>query len=264
MKNRIDTTFARLKTSGRAAFMPFLTCGDPAPPITLKLLHTMDKAGADMIELGIPYSDPVADGAVIQASYTRALNAGTLVRNAMETVRAFRQKSDTPIVAMVSHSIVHRKTPAKMIKALSNAGFDGIIVPDLPVEEAGSLSIIAKQANLHPIFLIAPSTTPQRQAMIMSHCSGFLYYITVMGTTGARNKLAKDLKKRVLTLKKQTPIPVAAGFGVSNAQQAAQVASFSDGVIIGSALIKLIEKYGKKRDLLPQVRHFIHTIASSI
>ena len=239
-ENRIDAKFAQLRDRGEAAFMPFITAGDPDHDTTRRLILAFEAAGADLIELGIPFSDPVADGPTIQASFTRALAAGARVRQAFEMIRRLRAESQIPLLTMVSMSIVHRFGQERFADEAASAGADGMIVPDLPVEEAGEFVTMARERRLHVVFLIAPTTPPERARLVAERSGGFIYYVSVTGTTGARDKLPEDMTRNIAALRKVTDKPIALGFGVGNRGQAAAVARVADGVIVGSALVKRI------------------------
>ena len=220
--------------------MPFITAGDPDLDATRALILEMERRGADIIELGIPFSDPIADGPTIQSSFTRALAGGTTARAALGMVEQLRRESRIPIVAMVSYSVVGKIGVSKFARLTAEAGVDGMIVPDLPVEEAGELIREARALDLCTIFLAAPTTTPQRAKLIARHSTGFIYYISVAGTTGARASLPADMREKITALKSLTRKPVALGFGVSTPEQAAVVGKVADGVIVGSAIMKKI------------------------
>ena len=240
MKNRIDATFERLREAGRRAFMPFVAAGDPDMAVSAQIVRECARSGADLIELGIPYSDPVADGPAIQSAFTRALDAGATVQKAMDMVRELRADVDIPICSMLSYSIVHRVGTAKYMERAAEAGFDGAIIPDLPVEESDAIVDLARSNGLHAIFLVAPSTTEERVARIMEHGSGFVYCVSVAGVTGAREDLPPELVDRVQRLRSMTDQPIAVGFGISKPEHVRMVCSVADGAIVGSALVKAI------------------------
>lgn len=251
MSNRIETTFAALRERGETAFMPFITAGDPDLETTQALIETMARRGADVIELGIPFSDPIADGPTIQGSFTRALAGGVTVDAIFHMVKALRRTCEIPVVSMVSISIVRRKGIEAYCRHAAEAGIDGLIVPDLPVEEADEVTEAARAAGLCTIFLAAPTTPPDRARLIAERSTGFIYYISVAGTTGARDSLPEDVVDKVRALKELTDKPVALGFGVGTPEQAALVGKVADGVIVGSAIIKAIRACeGKPREAL--------------
>ena len=240
MKNRIDTTFESLRAAGRHAFMPFLAAGDPDLSTSAAILRECVRRGADIVELGVPYSDPVADGSDIQAAFTRALDAGTTLDGVFGMVSDLRRDVDVPIVSMLSFSIVYRVGPAEYMRRAAEAGVDGAIIPDLPVEAADEVLAAAADRALHVVFLVAPSTTEARLKRIIERASGFIYCVSVAGVTGALDVLPKELTDRVRRLKADTGIPVAVGFGVSTPEHVRIVTSVADGAIVGSALVKVI------------------------
>ncbi len=237
----ISRTFAELKAAGKMAFMPFITAGDPDLETTAALIRELASQGVDLIEIGFPYSDPIADGPVIQASYTRALQRQIHVNDIFECVKGVVETAEEKrpnLVAMVAYAIVLRVGAEKFVAQAKQAGFDGFIVPDLPADEADEMATIVKAAKLDLIQLIAPTTTAERTAKILELASGFLYCISVAGTTGARDELPPALYEQLEWLKSQTEIPLAVGFGVSKAEQVEPLRGLADGVIVGSAIVR--------------------------
>lgn len=223
------------------AFMPFVTAGDPDLVTTVRLISELATCGVDLIEVGFPYSDPIADGPVIQASYTRALGKGLHVAAIFNAIKSLKKSPNTvPLVAMVSYAIIFRAGPAVFVKQARDAGFAGLIVPDLPADEAGDLATIVRGEGLDLIQLIAPTTTADRTRRILDTASGFIYCISVAGTTGARAQLPAELKQQLQWLKTQTNLPLAVGFGVSRPEQVDELRGLADGVIVGSALVRHI------------------------
>ncbi|GMV82155.1 MAG: tryptophan synthase alpha chain [Planctomycetota bacterium] len=236
-QSRIASTFAALKS---AAFMPFFTIGDPDVETTAALVTEAARRGADLIELGVPFSDPIADGPTIQASYYRALDRGFKVAQVFELAKKLRANGVTiPLVCMVSHSLVFKRGTGSFFRSAREAGYDGMIVPDLPAGYEGDATVQAHAHGLEHIFLCAPTTTPERRAQICAKSGGFIYYISVAGITGARDALPPDLEANVKDLKSRTKTPVCVGFGIGKSAQAAAVSKLADGVIVGSALVKL-------------------------
>jgi tryptophan synthase alpha chain len=236
--NRIDAQFARLSDLGQAAFIPFLTAGDPSLRATLRVLQAAEKAGAALIELGFPFSDPVADGPTIQASYTRVLGRGQRAAEVFDLVRAARQACRLPIVAMVSYSIVFRMGFEAFVDRALSCGIDGATIPDLPIEEAEPLFAMAEERDFRLICFATPATTKERRRLIVNHARGFIYYISVRGITGARAELPADLVDHIGELKADTRVPIAVGFGISEPEHAEAVARVADGVIVGSAIVR--------------------------
>ncbi len=233
-------TFAALAKDGRKALAPFVTAGDPDLDTTLAVLEALDRAGAAVCELGVPYSDPIADGPVIQASYTRALAAGFTLEKFFEMVRKATGRVKMPILAMVSYSIIYRRGIDRFVDDAAAAGLAGLVVPDLPLEESDVLDVTCKGANLALVRLVTPTTPPERAAEIAKRSTGFLYCVSVAGVTGARTDLPEGLVERVKWLQTKTDVPVLVGFGVSTPEQVKLLSSVADGAIVGSALVRRV------------------------
>ena len=244
----IYAVFQRLRTQRRAAFIPFLTAGDPDLLFTAEALPALVQAGADLIEVGFPFSDPIADGPVIQASYSRALQRQLKLAQVFETLREVTRPVhwSTPILGMVSYSLVYRKGSKAFVGAAQQAGVHGLIVPDLPVEEAEELADVCQEHNCKLILLVTPTTTPQRAERIVRLCSGFVYVVSVVGITGSREKLPPSLRPLLARLRTLTDLPLCVGFGVSKPEHVQELGEIADGVIVGSALVRLLE--GASRD----------------
>lgn len=223
------------------AFMPFVTAGDPDLPTTARLVRELAARGADLIEVGFPYSDPIADGPVIQASYTRALAKHLHVRDIFAAIKTVTADVTAPLIGMVSFAIIFRLGPEKFVQKARDAGFAGLIVPDLPGDEAEELAAIARSHGLDLIELIAPTTPPERADRILRTASGFVYCIGVAGTTGVRESLASDLTAELQRLRGQTDLPLAVGFGISRPEQVTALRGVADGVIVGSAVVRHLE-----------------------
>ena len=235
---RIAQTFSDLRAANRMAFMPFLTAGDPDLEMTKAAIRELARRGVDLIEVGFPYSDPIADGPVIQASYTRALETGIRVADIFAQVSELKAEEMPPLVGMVAYSIVFRfGTEAFLTKAVE-AGFSGLIVPDLPGDEAEDFAKEVKSHGLDLIELIAPTTPENRAERILSVAGGFVYCISVAGTTGVRKELPPELKEQLHWLRTKTDLPLAVGFGISHPEQVDLLRGAADGVIVGSALVK--------------------------
>ena len=263
MPNRIDRTFRRARAENRAAFMPFITAGDPDMETTAAIIEEIERRGADLVELGIPYSDPIADGPTIQASYVRALDAGFKVSAAFDMVRRLRERCSLPILTMVSFSIVTRIKPDDYFKQAAEAGIDGVIIPDLSADEGKAVARMAEAVGLHPVFLVAPTTPPERMKQIIRLSRGFIYYISVTGITGARDQLPEDLIEHVTRLRRQTRKPVAVGFGISRPEQVHAIARIADGAIVGSAIVKKIHALSNlpRIELVSQIGDFVESLA---
>jgi tryptophan synthase alpha chain len=230
--------FMTLHTQGRAALAPFVTAGDPNMETTLAVLESLDRAGASLCELGVPYSDPIADGPVIQSSYTRALAAGFTLERLFELSRQATQRVKMPILAMASYSLIYRRGIDRFVADAKAAGLTGFVVPDLPIEESDQLDAACRQAGLALVRLVTPTTPPERAEAIARKSTGFLYCVSVAGVTGARTDLPAGLIERVQWLRTKTDVPILVGFGISSPEQARAVAAVADGVIVGSAVVR--------------------------
>jgi tryptophan synthase alpha chain len=262
--NRIEKTFQQLKQNNRKALITFITAGDPDLGSTVKYIHALEEGGADIIELGVPFSDPLADGPVIQKASLRSLKSGTTLKKIIQTVRRVRKNSSIPVILMSSYNPIFRYGEETFVKDSIKAGVDGIIVPDLPPEEATSLCKFSKNKGLDMIFLLAPTSTDERIKIVSRISGGFIYYVSLTGVTGTREKLSKNLKANISKIKRMSSKPVAIGFGISNPGQAAFSAGISDGAIIGSAIVKIIEK-GQENSKTPKnIKQFVHYIKKAV
>ena len=242
MATRIDRRFAELKTEGRAALVTFLTAGDPDPETSLALVQALPAAGADVIELGMPFTDPMADGPAIQMSSQRALKAGQTLKKTLELVRAFRGSDDaTPLVLMGYYNPIYVYGVDRFLRDAKSAGVDGLIIVDLPPEEDEELCLPALKAGLNFIRLATPTTDDKRLPAVLANTSGFVYYVSITGITGAATPDAGKVAAAVARIKRHTKLPVAVGFGVRTAEQAAGIASGADGVVVGSALVSVLK-----------------------
>jgi tryptophan synthase alpha chain len=263
--NRIDAAFRRTRAANAAALMPFITAGDPDLAATGGLIEEFARRGADLVELGIPYSDPVADGPTIQSSYVRALERGIKVQPILEMIQEVRGRCGVPILTMVSYSIVSRIGPEAWFRRAAAAGVDGVIIPELPADEGKEVARQAESYGLHPVFLVAPTTPPKRMKVIAALSRGFIYYVAVAGTTGVRKELPPDLAEHITGLKAITGKPVAVGFGISRPEQVAAVARVADGVIVGSALVRKIEELSSRprAELISGAGDFLAELAAA-
>ncbi|MBI5041252.1 MAG: tryptophan synthase subunit alpha [Gammaproteobacteria bacterium] len=245
--SRIASRFAALAKVGRKALIPYVTAGDPNPDVTVPLMHAMVAAGADLIELGVPFSDPMADGPVIQAACERALKHHVSLRKVLEMVKQFRsQDKDTPVILMGYLNPVEVMGYATFAQAAKDAGVDGLLTVDLPPEEAGGLLDELKKAGIDPIFLLSPNTSDERVRKIAAVASGFLYYVSFKGVTGANRLDVGAVATKLNAIRKLTDIPVGVGFGIRDAQSAADVSAFADAVVVGSALVKRIAELAEQ------------------
>jgi tryptophan synthase alpha chain len=242
MTTRIDRRFAQLKTEGRAALVTFLTAGDPDPETSLALLRAIPAAGADVVELGMPFTDPMADGPAIQISSQRALKAGQTLKKTLAMVRAFRQGDDaTPLVLMGYYNPIYIYGVDRFLRDAKSAGVDGLIVVDLPPEEDEELCLPALKAGMNFIRLATPTTDDKRLPAVLVNTSGFVYYVSITGITGAAMADPAKVTAAVARIKRHTKLPVAVGFGVRTAEQAAVIAAGADGVVVGSALVNALK-----------------------
>ena len=263
--NRIDKKFQELRDQGATAFMPYLCAGDPNPELTSKLLLTLEEAGADLIELGVPFSDPIADGPTVQRASERALTHHISLQEILEMVATVRTQTDIPIALMSYYNPIFRMGEDAFCKAAQDAGVDGVIIPDLPPEQAQSLLEIAPRYNLATIFLVAPTSPPERMQLIASVSTGFVYCVSVTGVTGARAMLSDEIAPMIAELRKHTDKPISVGFGVSTPDQATQIAQIADGVIVGSAIINVIEEHiNDEARLLTAVKQFASDLAAGV
>lgn len=253
--------FQRLRSQGRKAFIPFLTAGDPDLSVTAQLARTLADHGAHLLEIGFPYSDPIADGPVIQASYTRALEHGIHVEGIFAAVRTFALH-ETPLAAMVSYSLIHRRGAEAFLEQAATAGFSGAIVPDLPFEESETLSRLAAQRDFKLIHLVTPTTPPERARAIARRSTGFLYCVSVTGITGERDRLPPELLEQLAWLRKQTDLPLCVGFGISRPEHIHTLREVADGVIVGSAFVRHLDKAGSQS--LDAIRAAIGQLAQSL
>nr|WP_210324403.1 tryptophan synthase subunit alpha [Aestuariivirga litoralis] len=239
----MDDKFAALKKQGRAALVTFVTAGDPDAATSLKIVEGLPKAGADIIELGMPFTDPMADGPAIQEAGLRALRAGATMKTTLKLLKAFRAKDKTtPVVLMGYYNPIYVYGVEKFLKDAKAAGCDGLIVVDLPPEEDSELCIPAMEAGLNFIRLATPTTDDARAPAVFKHTSGFVYYVSVLGITGTKAPDLKSVAANVKRLKKHTSLPICVGFGVKTAEQARAIAQNADGVVVGSALVSAVEK----------------------
>jgi tryptophan synthase alpha chain len=249
--SRIAGRFTALAKAGRKALIPYVTAGDPNPDVTVPLMHALVAAGADLIELGVPFSDPMADGPVIQAACERALTHHVSLRKVLAMVKGFRtQDQDTPVILMGYLNPVEVMGYAAFAQAAKDAGVDGLLTVDLPPEEAGDLLDELKKVAIDPIFLLSPNTSDERVRKIAAVASGFLYYVSFKGVTGANRLDVGAVASKVKTIRALTNIPVGVGFGIRDAQSAADVSAVADAVVVGSALVnRIAELAGQPADI---------------
>ncbi|MFZ1907503.1 MAG: tryptophan synthase subunit alpha [Burkholderiales bacterium] len=262
--SRIDSRFASLRNQGRKALIPYITAGDPVPALTVPLMRVLVEAGADIIELGVPFSDPMADGPVIQRSAERALANGVGLADVMNMVRGFRdQDAHTPVVLMGYANPIEAMGGEKFLASAASAGVDGVIVVDYPPEEAAPFAALAKSGGIDPIFLLAPTSTPKRIQEVARIGAGYLYYVSLKGVTGAANLDLTDVANRIPLLRAATQLPIGVGFGIRDAQSARRVAEIADAVVIGSRIIQEIEAAGPEH-AVTRVRDLIRPIRAAL
>jgi len=263
--NRIDKKFADLKAAGRKAFIPFITAGDPSLEITISLVSKLESAGADIIELGVPFSDPVADGRSIQKSSLRALKSGTSLKDVMRAVAEIRTHTQIPIAFLTYYNIILKHGVRQFVQDAAESGVDGVVIADLPPEEASELISAAREHDFATIFLVAPTSTPERVKLVSEACTGFIYCVSLTGVTGARDQVSDMLSPTLKRIREHTDKPVAVGFGVSNPDQAREVASMADGVIVGSAIVNVIEAHADDTEkLLSSVEEFVTSLVEAV
>jgi tryptophan synthase alpha chain len=267
--SRIAQVFAQRGQQCHLAFMPFLAAGDPDVQTTGRLIQELAAAGADLIEVGFPYSDPIADGPVIQSSYTRALNKRLKLKDIFHSIAAVSPTVSCPLVAMVSYAIIFRTGVESFVTQARDAGFSGLIVPDLPGDEASEFAALVTRHQMDLIQLVAPTTPADRAARILKNATGFVYCIAVAGTTGARAELAPQLADMLKSLRSQTSLPLAVGFGISRPEQVDQLRGLADGVIVGSAIVRHLEALATNCDpiqtdaVMKQIADYASSIAKA-
>lgn len=260
--SRIKQVLSTLQQSNKKALIPYITGGDPRPDWTVDLMHTLVEAGADLIELGVPFSDPMADGPVIQLACERALAHHTSLKDIFSMVRTFREKDQsTPVVLMGYLNPLEKMGYQTFAQTAREAGVDGVLMVDLPPEEADTLVPLLKENELDAVFLIAPTTTEERIRHICEHSSGYVYYVSVKGVTGSASLDEKEVAEKVAAIKSRNEIPVGVGFGIRDAASAAKVARLADGVIVGSVIVNTI---AENQEDLPAIKSGISTLVSSM
>jgi len=263
--NRIEHTFRELGKKGRKAFIPYVTFGDPDIKTSKKIVRALSEAGADIIELGIPFSDPLADGPTIQRAIHRSLDAGCTVRGVFNAVKELREDVETPFVFMTYYNILVRYGIRRFVRDAVKNGADGLIVPDLPMEEADELMRETRGKDFSLVLLAAPTTPQERFKNIARVSGGFVYYVSLTGVTGARKVVSDRLVRELSRLKKLTVKPICVGFGISRPAHARKIARYSDGVIVGSAIIDVIEKnLSSKKNIAGKVKNFASSIARAV
>lgn len=262
--NRIVERFARLKSEGKKAFIVYIGAGDPNLEATQQLALAFDQAGVDVLELGVPFSDPLADGLVNQLAAQRGLESGTTPPRLLETVAAIRKQSQIPIVFYIYFNLIHKVGMEKFIAEAAKAGVDGLLVLDLPPEESDNYEALMRKAGLCHIYLVAPTTPEDRMELIVRRGTGFIYYVSREGVTGMQNKVASNLAEQVAKIRAHTTLPIAVGFGISNPEQAKLVAREADGAVVGSAVVNQIAEHGNSPELFAKVSAFVKALADAV
>jgi tryptophan synthase alpha chain len=262
----IDALFQELRRAGRKAFMPFVTAGDPDLPWTADLIRLLVGRGSSLCEVGIPYSDPIADGPVIQASYTRALDKNVKLAEILDMLRGLTPGLSAPVVTMVSYTIVYRHGLEAFAADVKSAGAAGLIVPDLPVEEAAPLADICRREDLSLIQLVTPTTPYDRALRIAERTTGFIYYVSVTGITGERDQLPEGLVESVGRLRRDTDLPICIGFGISRPEHVRMLSPVADGLIVGSAIVRRVaEAAGKPREqALGEIGDYVSSLLAAM
>jgi tryptophan synthase alpha chain len=262
----IDDLFSSLRAARRKALMPFITAGDPDLDFTQALVRELASRGADLCEIGFPYSDPIADGPVIQASYTRALDKKTKVADILGAMARVELPRPMPLVAMVSYAIIYRQGIEKFVATAQRAGLAGAIVPDLPAEESKGLAKLCRASEFSLIQLITPTTTKERALRIADSTTGFIYYVSVAGITGERAALPSELIDNVAWLRGQTELPICVGFGISTPDHVRQLAQVADGLIVGSAIVRRVAEAATRprADVLREIGDYVASLIAAL
>ena len=261
---RISELFSRYQEQGRKAFIAYLTGGDPSPEHTKSLVLALERGGVDLIELGVPFSDPIADGPVIQRASHRALRAGTTLPKILEQVREIRRESQVPLLLFSYLNPLLRYGFERLAKEAIEAGIDGVLLTDLCIEEAQDSVKRLRAGGLDTVFLAAPTSTDRRLRLVAEHSSGFVYLVSRTGVTGEQTSLSDAAHSLVQRMRNLTSLPLAVGFGISTPQQVAEVAETADGVVVGSALVRFIEKHAADPALPEKLQQFVHELSAPL
>lgn len=262
--NRIVERFAGLKSRGQKGFVVYIGAGDPNLEATRQFALSFDKIGVDVLELGVPFSDPLADGLVNQLAAQRGLESGTTPVKVLETVKAIRKESQIPIVLYIYFNLLHRHGFKKFIQDAAAAGVDGLLVLDLPPEESENYEAMMRDAGVCVIYLVAPTTPDDRIELIVKRGTGFIYYVSRIGVTGMQSQVSDTIASMTAKIRAHTQLPIAIGFGISNPEQAKTVAVSGEAIVVGSAIVDQIAKLGKDKDMVPKVTQFVKSLADAI
>ncbi len=262
--NRIDQRFAQLRAAQQKGFVVYIGAGDPTLEATRQLALAFDKAGVDVLELGVPFSDPLADGLVNQLAAQRGLESGTTPKKVLETVAAIRRESQVPLVLYIYFNLIHKQGLKHFIDDAARAGVDGLLVLDLPPEESENYEALMAAAGLCNIYLIAPTTPEERMELIAKRARGFIYYVSREGVTGMQSKVSDTIAAMTAKIRAHTKLPIAVGFGISNPEQAKLVAQHAEAIVVGSAIVQQIAEHGHSADLVPVVNEFVRSLARAV
>jgi tryptophan synthase alpha chain len=262
--NRIDERFARLRREAKKGFIVYIGAGDPNLKATQRLASGFDRIGVDVLELGVPFSDPLADGLVNQLAAQRGLESGTTPPKVLETVAAIRHDSSIPVVLYIYYNLVHHYGLDRFVVDCARAGVDGLLVLDLPPEESENYEKLMAGAGLRVIYLVAPTTPDERIALIVKRGTGFIYYVSREGVTGMQEKVSDNISQMTGKIRKHTSLPVAVGFGISNPEQARLVAANADAVVVGSAVVNQIAKHGNDPKLVDHILNFVQPMIEAV
>ena len=262
--NRIADRFARLRAQGRKGFVVYIGGGDPDLETTRQLAIAFDRAGVDVLEIGVPFSDPLADGLVNQLAAQRGLESGTTPPKLLDTIRAIRREAQIPLVLYVYFNLLHRCGVAQFIRNAAATGVDGLLVLDLPPEESDNYETLMRDAGLAVIYLVAPTTPEDRIALIVQRATGFIYYVSREGVTGMQAKVSDTIGAMTAKIRAHTALPIAVGFGISTPEQAAEVAQNAEAVVVGSAIVNQIARLGRAPDMVAQVTAFTKSLMAGV
>ncbi|MCK4261674.1 tryptophan synthase subunit alpha [bacterium] len=262
--SRIAEKFEQLRKKEEKAFIAFITAGDPDLITTKSLVLELEQRGVDIIELGVPFSDPLADGPTIQAASERALKNKVRLKDVLGLVKDLRRETEIPLALLTYYNPVYKYGLERFVKEAVKGGVDGVIIPDLPPEEGKDLRSLAQKMGLDTIFLVAPTSTLKRIKLVARYSSGFIYYVSLTGVTGVRERLAEAIKPTITKIRRFTLKPIAVGFGISNPKQVREIASFADGVIVGSAIVRKVEENLGHKGLVREVGKFVEELVAGI
>jgi tryptophan synthase alpha chain len=262
--NRIIERFAQLKQARQKGFVVYIGAGDPNLAATRQLALAFDQAGVDVLELGVPFSDPLADGLVNQLAAQRGLESGTTPAKVLDTVKEIRKESQIPIVFYIYFNLLHRYGFKKFIEDAARAGVDGLLVLDLPPEESGNYETMMRDAGLCVIYLVAPTTPNERIELIVKRGTGFIYYVSREGVTGMQAKVSATIADMTAKIRAHTQLPIAVGFGISNPEQARTVAASAEAIVVGSAIVNQIAQHGQSKELVPRVTEFVKSLVDAV